>query len=444
LQLIIFLIRKNYNNFLITANTSTLNSVETLDNTNMLIEETGIITTAGGYRPIEVKAPGIIERESVSEPVLTGTMAIDAAIPIGRGQRELIIGDRKTGKTCIAVDAILNQVVLNGEKDYEKLFCIYVAIGQRRSTVISLVNKLVDNNAMTFTTVMAATASECASLQFMSTYTGCTIAEFFRDLGMHALIIYDDLSKQAIAFRQMSLLLRRSPGREAYPGEIFYIHSRLLERAAKINRALGGGSLTALPIVETQADDISAYVPTNVISITDGQIFLARDLFFKGVRPAINMGQSVSRVGSAAQLKVMKAISGSLKLDLAQFREVEAFAAFGGDSLDITTKHTIFKGSRLVELLKQPNSKPIHLVAQIVILFAGLNGYTDTLRFNDLPLFKSYVIYIQSKAQTAFFNLPVIEEMVFSKNDLYTTDMILSEIELFLNDFIPVFKKIVM
>ena len=310
-------------------------------------------------RRIEIKAPGIIPRQSVTEPMQTGIKALDALVPVGRGQRELIIGDRQTGKTAVAIDTILNQKNVNQSKnEKEKLYCIYVAIGQKRSTVAQIVKTLEENGALEYTIVVSATASEPAPLQFLSAYTGCTMGEYFRDNGMHALIVYDDLSKQAVAYRQMSLLLRRPPGREAYPGDVFYIHSRLLERAAKMSEKHGGGSLTALPIIETQAGDLSAYIPTNVISITDGQIFLETDLFFSGVRPAINVGLSVSRVGSAAQTKAMKKIAGSVKLELAQYREMAAFAQFASD-LDASTRQLLDRGVRLVELLKQGQYSPL-------------------------------------------------------------------------------------
>ena len=310
-------------------------------------------------RMVDVRAPGIIPRESVSEPMQTGLKAIDALVPVGRGQRELIIGDRQTGKTAVAIDTIINQKELNKDKkDEEKLFCIYVSIGQKRSTVAQIVKTLEDQDALSYTVVVAATASDPAPLQYLAPYTGCAIGEWFRDNGMHALIIYDDLSKQAVAYRQMSLLLRRPPGREAYPGDVFYLHSRLLERAAKLNKENGSGSLTALPIIETQAGDVSAYIPTNVISITDGQIFLETDLFYQGIRPAINVGLSVSRVGSAAQVKAMKQVAGSIKLELAQYREMAAFAQFGSD-LDASTQKLLNRGARLTELLKQGQYQPM-------------------------------------------------------------------------------------
>ena len=333
---------------------------------------------------IEIKAPGIIPRQSVTEPMQTGIKALDALVPVGRGQRELIIGDRQTGKTAVAIDTILNQKTVNQSKnEKEKLYCIYVAIGQKRSTVAQIVKTLEDNGALEYTIVVSATASEPAPLQFLSAYTGCTMGEYFRDNGMHALIVYDDLSKQAVAYRQMSLLLRRPPGREAYPGDVFYIHSRLLERAAKMNDEHGGGSLTALPIIETQAGDLSAYIPTNVISITDGQIFLETNLFFAGIRPAINVGLSVSRVGSAAQIKAMKKIAGPVKLELAQYREMAAFAQFASD-LDASTRQLLDRGVRLVELLKQGQYSPLTVPEQVVSIYAGVKGYLDKISVNDV------------------------------------------------------------
>ena len=330
-------------------------------------------------RLVEVKAPGIVPRRSVHEPVQTGLKAIDSLIPIGRGQRELIIGDRQTGKTAVAVDTIINQREVNAAgEESKKLYCVYVAIGQKRSTVAQIVKQLEENGALDYSIVVAATASEPAPLQFLAPYSGCTMGEYFRDNGMHALIIYDDLSKQAVAYRQMSLLLRRPPGREAFPGDVFYLHSRLLERAAKLNDAHGAGSLTALPVIETQAGDVSAYIPTNVISITDGQIFLETDLFYAGVRPAVNVGISVSRVGSAAQIKAMKQVAGSIKLELAQYREMAAFAQFASD-LDASTQRLLNRGARLTELLKQPQFSPLPVEEQVAAIFAGVNGYLDGL-----------------------------------------------------------------
>ena len=343
-------------------------------------------------RRIELKAPGIIPRQSVSEPMQTGIKALDALVPVGRGQRELIIGDRQTGKTAVAIDTILNQKSVNqSDNEKEKLYCIYVAIGQKRSTVAQIVKTLEDNGAMEYTIVVSATASEPAPLQFLSAYTGCTMGEYFRDNGMHALIVYDDLSKQAVAYRQMSLLLRRPPGREAYPGDVFYIHSRLLERAAKMSDEHGGGSLTALPIIETQAGDLSAYIPTNVISITDGQIFLETNLFFAGIRPAINVGLSVSRVGSAAQTKAMKKIAGPVKLELAQYREMAAFAQFASD-LDASTKQLLDRGARLVEILKQGQYSPLTVSEQVVSIYAGVRGYIDKVAVGDVVKFEAEVL----------------------------------------------------
>ncbi len=337
---------------------------------------------------VEVKAPGIIPRKSVSEPMQTGLKAIDSLIPVGRGQRELIIGDRQTGKTAVAIDTIINQKKINESKDEsKKLYCIYVAIGQKRSTVAQIVKTLEDAGAMDYTIIVSATASDPAPLQFLAPYTGCTFGEFFRDNGMHALIIYDDLSKQAVAYRQMSLLLRRPPGREAYPGDVFYLHSRLLERAAKLNDDNGGGSLTALPIIETQAGDVSAYIPTNVISITDGQIFLGTELFNQGIRPAVNVGLSVSRVGSAAQTKAMKKVAGSIKLELAQYREMAAFAQFGSD-LDASTQKLLNRGSKLTELLKQDQYTPMTVAEQVVSIYAGVKGYLDSIETNQIRSFE--------------------------------------------------------
>ncbi len=341
---------------------------------------------------MEVKAPGIIPRQSVSEPMQTGLKAIDSLVPVGRGQRELVIGDRQTGKTAVAIDTFINQKVINDSSDdKKKLHCIYVAIGQKRSTVAQIVKTLEDAGAMEYSIVIAATASEPAPLQFIAPYTGCAMGEFFRDNGQHAVIVYDDLSKQAVAYRQMSLLLRRPPGREAYPGDVFYLHSRLLERAAKMNDTLGGGSLTALPIIETQAGDVSAYIPTNVISITDGQIFLETALFYKGVRPAINVGLSVSRVGSAAQIKAMKQVAGSIKLDLAQFREMESFSQFASD-LDATTKQLLSRGQRLTELLKQPQYRPMPVEEQVVSIYSGVKGYLDTIKVDDIARFEQSLL----------------------------------------------------
>jgi F-type H+-transporting ATPase subunit alpha len=339
-------------------------------------------------RRVDVKAPGIIPRKSVSEPMQTGLKAIDSLIPIGRGQRELIIGDRQTGKTAVAIDTILNQKEINKSGDEnEKLYCIYVAIGQKRSSVAQIVKTLEENGALEYSIVVAATASEPAPLQFLAPFTGCAMGEFFRDNSMHALVVYDDLSKQAVAYRQMSLLLRRPPGREAYPGDVFYLHSRLLERAAKLNDDNGGGSLTALPIIETQANDVSAYIPTNVISITDGQIFLETDLFFQGIRPAVNVGLSVSRVGSSAQTKAMKKVAGSIKGELAQYREMAAFSQFGSD-LDASTQKLLARGERLTELLKQGQFSPLSSEEQVVLLYAGVNGFMDSIETNQISEFE--------------------------------------------------------
>ena len=363
------------------------------------IDGKGPIVTDDRAR-VEVKAPGIIPRKSVHEPVQTGLKAIDALIPVGRGQRELIIGDRQTGKSALVIDTIINQRTVNESDDeLEKLYCIYVAIGQKRSTVAQLVKTLEDYDALKYSIVVAATASEPAPLQFLAPYTGCTMGEFFRDNGMHAVIFYDDLSKHAVAYRQMSLLLRRPPGREAYPGDVFYLHSRLLERAAKMNDDNRAGSLTALPVIETQAGDVSAYIPTNVISITDGQIFLETELFFKGIRPAVNVGLSVSRVGSAAQIKAMKQVAGSIKLELAQYREMAAFAQFSSD-LDQATQNLLARGARLTELLKQPQYTPLPFEEQVVTIFAGVNGYTDAIEVNQVTQFEARLLdEIRSKGQ---------------------------------------------
>ena len=341
---------------------------------------------------VEVKAPGIIPRKSVSEPMQTGLKAIDSLIPIGRGQRELIIGDRQTGKTAIAIDTIINQKEINKSDDEsKKLYCVYVAIGQKRSTVAQIVKTLEDAGAMEYSIVVAATASDPAPLQFLAPYTGCAMGEFFRDNGMHGLIVYDDLSKQAVAYRQMSLLLRRPPGREAFPGDVFYLHSRLLERAAKLNDENGGGSLTALPIIETQASDVSAYIPTNVISITDGQIFLETELFFQGIRPAVNVGISVSRVGSAAQIKAMKQVAGTIKLELAQYREMAAFAQFGSD-LDASTQQLLNRGSKLTELLKQGQYSPLKVEEQVVSIYAGVKGFLDDIDNSKIKNFEDQLL----------------------------------------------------
>ena len=337
---------------------------------------------------VEIKAPGIIVRKSVHEPMQTGLKAVDSLVPIGRGQRELIIGDRQTGKTAIAIDTIINQKSINdGNDESKKLYCVYVAVGQKRSTVAQLVKQLQDKGALEYSIIVAATASDPAPLQFLAPYSGCAMAEYFRDNGMHSLIIYDDLSKQSVAYRQMSLLLRRPPGREAFPGDVFYLHSRLLERAAKMSDDVGAGSMTALPVVETQGGDVSAYIPTNVISITDGQIFLETELFFKGIRPAINVGLSVSRVGSAAQMKAMKQVSGSLKLELAQYREVAAFAQFGSD-LDAATQYLLNRGARLTEVLKQGQFVPMPIEQQVVVIYAATKGYLDKVAITDIGAFE--------------------------------------------------------
>lgn len=351
-------------------------------------------------KKVEFKAPGIIPRKSVHEPMQTGLKSVDSLVPIGRGQRELIIGDRQTGKTAVAIDAILNQKKVNEDADEsKKLYCVYVAVGQKRSTVAKIVKVLRDHGAMDYSIVLAATASEAAPLQFLAPYSGCALGEYFRDNGKHCLIIYDDLSKQAVAHRQISLLLRRPPGREAYPGDVFYLHSRLLERAAKLNENYGGGSLTALPIIETQAGDVSAYIPTNVISITDGQIYLEAQLFYRGIRPAINVGLSVSRVGSAAQIKAMKQVAGSLKLELAQYREVAAFAQFGSD-LDAATQNLLNRGEKLTELLKQKQYVPMSAEDQVCLLYAGVRGFLDKLETNSIAEFETlFLDTLKSKHQ---------------------------------------------
>jgi F-type H+-transporting ATPase subunit alpha len=347
---------------------------------------------AAERRVVDVKAPGIIPRKSVHEPMQTGIKAIDALIPIGRGQRELVIGDRQTGKTAVAIDAILNQKQANqGDDESKKLYCVYVAVGQKRSTVAQIVKTLEENGAMEYSVVVAATASEPAPLQFLAPFAGCAIAEYFRDNSMHSLIVYDDLSKQAVAYRQMSLLLRRPPGREAYPGDVFYLHSRLLERSAKLNEDNGLGSMTALPVIETQANDVSAYIPTNVISITDGQIFLETDLFYQGIRPAVNVGLSVSRVGGSAQTKAMKKVAGAIKGELAQYREMAAFAQFGSD-LDATTQRLLNRGERLTELLKQPQFSPLAMEEQVVVIFAGTQGFLDKLPVVDIARFEEELL----------------------------------------------------
>jgi len=382
---------------------------------------------------VEVKAPGIIPRKSVSEPMQTGLKSIDSLVPIGRGQRELIIGDRQTGKTAVAIDAIINQKKINASGDEkQKLYCVYVAIGQKRSTVRQIQKTLEEAGAMEYTTIVAATASDAAPLQFLAPYTGCTMGEYFRDNGMHALIIYDDLSKQAVAYRQMSLLLRRPPGREAYPGDVFYLHSRLLERAAKLNDEHGGGSLTALPIIETQAGDLSAYIPTNVISITDGQIFLEKDLFNAGIKPAINVGLSVSRVGSAAQTKAMKKIAGSVKLELAQYREMAAFAQFSSD-LDASTRKLLERGARLTELLKQGQYSPMSVPEQVISIYSGVNGYLDNISVNDVGKFEKESINELKEKHSSILD-SINKEKEISKENF-------EKLKSFFNDFITRFNK---
>ena len=384
-------------------------------------------------RRVDVKAPGIIPRQSVNEPMQTGLKAIDSLIPIGRGQRELIIGDRQTGKTAVAVDTILNQKEVNESGDEnEKLYCIYVAIGQKRSSVAQIVKTLEENGALEYSIVVAATASEPAPLQFLAPFTGCAMGEFFRDNSMHALVVYDDLSKQAVAYRQMSLLLRRPPGREAYPGDVFYLHSRLLERAAKLNDDNGGGSLTALPIIETQANDVSAYIPTNVISITDGQIFLETDLFFQGIRPAVNVGLSVSRVGSAAQTKAMKKVAGSIKGELAQYREMAAFSQFGSD-LDASTQKLLARGERLTELLKQGQFSPLATEEQVILLYAGVNGYMDTIEVNQISEFEDQLM------ETIKMDYANILDDIRSSNTL--SDESEDLLKKALDSFLDIFKK---
>ncbi len=380
---------------------------------------------------VEVKAPGIIPRRSVHEPMQTGLKALDALVPIGRGQRELVIGDRQTGKTAVAIDTFINQKEVNAAEDpATKLHCIYVAVGQKRSTVAQIVKTLEENGAMEYSIVVAATASDPAPLQFLAPYTGCTMGEYFRDNGMHAVIVYDDLSKQAVSYRQMSLLLRRPPGREAYPGDVFYLHSRLLERAAKMNEEHGAGSLTALPIIETQANDVSAYIPTNVISITDGQIFLETNLFYKGIRPAINVGLSVSRVGSAAQVKAMRQVAGSIKLELAQYRELEAFSQFASD-LDAATQRQLARGARLTELLKQDQYAPLAMEEQVVSIFAGVNGYLDGIETRDVTRFEAqYLDAIRDKG--ADILAAVREEGVVS-------DGTEAKLKAFLDEFVKTF-----
>ncbi|XP_071845064.1 ATP synthase subunit alpha, mitochondrial-like [Apostichopus japonicus] len=380
---------------------------------------------------VGVKAPGIIPRISVREPMQTGIKAVDSLVPIGRGQRELIIGDRQTGKTAVAIDTIINQRRFNeGADEKKKLYCIYVAIGQKRSTVAQIVKRLTDADAMKYTIVVSATASDAAPLQYLAPYSGCAMGEYFRDNGKHALIIYDDLSKQAVAYRQMSLLLRRPPGREAYPGDVFYLHSRLLERAAKMNDDFGGGSLTALPIIETQAGDVSAYIPTNVISITDGQIFLETELFFKGIRPAINVGLSVSRVGSAAQIKAMKQVAGSMKLELAQYREVAAFAQFGSD-LDTATQNLLNRGVRLTELLKQGQYVPMAVEEQVAVIYAGVRGHLDKLDPTKITAFeKKFLQHVKSNHQD-LLDIIRVEGQINPETDAKLKAMVIKFLETF-------------
>jgi F-type H+-transporting ATPase subunit alpha len=383
------------------------------------IDGKGPITNVAERRRVDVKAPGIIPRKSVHEPVQTGLKAIDSLIPVGRGQRELIIGDRQTGKTAVAIDTILNQKSINaGDDESAKLYCIYVAIGQKRSTVAQIVKTLEERGALDYTIVVSATASEPAPLQFLAPFAGCAMGEWFRDNGMHAVIIYDDLSKQAVAYRQMSLLLRRPPGREAYPGDVFYLHSRLLERAAKLNEDNGSGSLTALPLIETQANDVSAYIPTNVISITDGQIFLETDLFFQGIRPAVNVGISVSRVGSSAQIKAMKTASGPIKGELAQYREMAAFAKFGSD-LDAATQRMLARGERLTELLKQPQYSPLAVEEQVAVIYAGTRGYLDKVPTNQVGRFERELLsHLHGKHQGLLDKIRVEKDLKNVEDDL--------------------------
>ncbi|BDB96125.1 F0F1 ATP synthase subunit alpha [Candidatus Hydrogenosomobacter endosymbioticus] len=381
---------------------------------------------ASSHEPVEKPAPGVMDRKSVSEPLQTGIKEIDALFPIGRGQRELIIGDRQTGKTTIAIDTIINQKKVNSDSLNPNVACIYVAIGQKRSTVAHMVKILEESGAMQYTTVIAATASESASLQFISPYTACTLGEYFRDSGRHALVVYDDLSKHAVAYRQMSLLLRRPPGREAYPGDVFYLHSRLLERAAKMSDAKGGGSLTALPIVETQAGDISAYIPTNVISITDGQIFLEADLFYRGIRPAINIGISVSRIGSAAQTKAMKSVSGPVKLELSQYKEMSAFAQFSSD-LDVTTQNMLRRGARLMEVMKQGQYAPLSVASQVISIFIAVNGYLDSIDVKDVSRFEEGIISAIEK------EAPDIMAEVNEKKEM--SDQLIEKLKVFTEEF---------
>ena len=378
----------------------------------------------GERRRVDVKAPGIMPRKSVHEPMMTGLKSVDSLVPIGRGQRELIIGDRQTGKTAVAVDAILNQKPANmGDDESKKLYCVYVVIGQKRSTVAQVVKTLEENGAMEYSIVVAATASDPAPLQYLAPFTGCAMAEYFRDNGMHSLIIYDDLSKQAVAYRQMSLLLRRPPGREAYPGDVFYLHSRLLERSAKLNEDHGLGSMTALPVIETQAGDVSAYIPTNVISITDGQIFLETELFYKGIRPAINVGLSVSRVGSAAQTKAMKQVAGSIKLELAQYREMAAFAQFGSD-LDASTQRLLARGERLTELLKQAQYSPLTMDEQVVSIFSGVRGYLDRIETSQIGDFEKQLLTEMHAKHQDLLDIILKEEKLSDETEAKLKDIL--------------------
>ena len=387
------------------------------------VDGKGPITGDVNRQRIEVKAPGIIARQSVHEPMESGLKAVDSLVPVGRGQRELIIGDRQTGKTAVAIDTIINQKSINAMGDKSKsLYCIYVAVGQKRSTVAQLMKTLQDADAMSYTTIVAATASDAAPLQFLAPYSGCAIGEYFRDNGMHALIIFDDLSKQAVAYRQMSLLLRRPPGREAYPGDVFYLHSRLLERASKMSDDMLAGSMTALPVIETQAGDVSAYIPTNVISITDGQIFLESELFYRGIRPAINVGLSVSRVGSAAQRKAMKQVAGTLKLELAQYREVAAFAQFGSD-LDAATQYLLNRGARLTELLKQGQYVPMPIQDQVVCIYAGTRGYLDKLQVSDVGPFQEKLLAYTKANHQAILDEIAKEGQISDSLDAQMKDM---------------------
>lgn len=403
--------------------------VDTLGNP---LDGLGPINNIDSYKPLDIKAPGIINRKSVHEPVQTGIKAIDGLIPIGRGQRELIIGDRQTGKTAVAIDTIINQKVVNASSDEsKKLYCIYVAIGQKKSTVAKVVKKLQEEGSLEYTIIVCASASDPAPMQYLAPYTGCTMGEYFRDNGMHALIIYDDLSKHAVAYRQVSLLLRRPPGREAYPGDVFYLHSRLLERAAKLSDQYGSGSLTALPIIETQAGDVSAYIPTNVISITDGQIFLETELFYSGIRPAINVGLSVSRVGSAAQVKAIKQVAGSVKLDLAQFRELQAFSQFGSD-LDASTKKLIERGQRITELLKQEQYSPLQMEEEVVVLYAGVKGYLDQLSITQVKNFeKSLLLLLKTKNNDILESIK-LEQKITDENEIKLKEVLSNLVSEFL------------